>query len=105
MIETIGDNARFINNNPKSEELFEKVSQLASNYTDKAEQYSEEFMSEISSQISLLNQKIDGLKANIDYLNSNSSLQSHLEQLSQIREQPVNPNPIVDEKEINELRI
>ncbi|MEC7596462.1 MAG: ABC transporter permease subunit [Pseudomonadota bacterium] len=87
LIETIGDNARFINNNPKSEELSEKVSQLASNYTDKAEQYSEEFMSEMGSQISLLNQKIDGLKANIDYLNSNSSLQSHLEQLSQIREQ------------------
>jgi len=46
LIETIGDNARFINNNPKSEELSEKVSQLASNYTDKAEQYSEEFMSD-----------------------------------------------------------
>jgi len=87
LIETIGDNARFINNNPKSEELSEKVSQLASNYTDKAEQYSAEFMSEMGSQISLLNQKIDGLKANIDYLNSNSSLQSHVEQLSQIREQ------------------
>jgi len=41
----------------------------------------------MGSQISLLNQKVNGLKANIDYLNSNSSLQSHLEQLSQIREQ------------------
>ena len=31
--------------------------------------------------------QINGLKANLDFINSNSSLQSHLEQLSQIREQ------------------
>jgi len=87
MIESFSDNARFINNNPKSEALSEKVSQLASSYTDKAEKYSDAFMSEMGAQISLINQKINGLKANIDYLNSNSSLQSHLEQLSEIREQ------------------
>ena len=87
MIESFSDNARFINNNPKSEALSEKVSQLASSYTDKADQYSDAFMSEMGAQISLINQKINGLKANIDYLNSNSSLQSHLEQLSEIREQ------------------
>ncbi|MBT7150667.1 MAG: hypothetical protein HN892_07150, partial [Thiotrichales bacterium] len=87
LIENIGENARFMNNNPKSDELSENVRQIASIYSDKAEQFTEEFMSEMGSQISLLNQKINGLKANIDYLNSNSSLQSHLEQLSQIREQ------------------
>ena len=87
MIESFSDNARFINNNPKSEALSEKVSQLASSYTDRAEKYSDAFMSEMGAQISLINQKINGLKANIDYLNSNSALQSHLEQLSEIREQ------------------
>jgi len=87
LIESIADNARHINNNPKSEELSEKVTQLASSYADKAEQYSEEFMSKMGSEISHINQEINGLKANIDYLNSNSSLQSHLEQLSEIREQ------------------
>ena len=87
LIENIGENARFMNNNPKSDEISENVRQIASIYSDKAEQFTEEFMSEMGSQISLLNQKINGLKANIDYLNSNSSLQSHLEQLSQIREQ------------------
>ncbi len=87
MIESFSDNARFINNNPKSEALSEKVSQLASSYTDMAEKYSDAFMSEMGAQISLINQKINGLKANIDYLNSNSALQSHLEQLSEIREQ------------------
>ena len=87
LIETIGDNARFINNNSKSDEISEKVGQLSSNYSDKADQFTDEFMAEMGSQISLLNQKINGLKANLDYINSNSSLQSHLEQLSEIREQ------------------
>ena len=87
LIETIGDNARFINNNSKSDEISEKVGQLSSKYSDKADQFTDEFMAEMGSQISLLNQKINGLKANLDYINSNSSLQSHLEQLSQIREQ------------------
>ena len=44
-------------------------------------------MSEMGSQISLLNDGINSLRANIDYLNSNSSVQSHLERLSEIREQ------------------
>ncbi len=87
LIETIGDNARFINNNSKSDEIAEKVGQLSSNYSEKADQFTDDFMAEMGSQISLLNQKINGLKANLDYINSNSSLQSHLEQLSQIREQ------------------
>lgn len=87
LIETIGDNARFINNNSKSDEISEKVGQLSSKYSDKADQFTDEFMAEMGSQISLLNQKINGLKANLDYINSNSLLQSHLEQLSQIREQ------------------
>tara|TARA_B100000497_G_scaffold50814_1_gene58565 strand:- start:586 stop:2754 length:2169 start_codon:yes stop_codon:yes gene_type:complete len=87
LIETIGDNARFINNNSKSDDLAEKVGQLSSDYSDKAEQFTGEFMSDIGSQISLLNQKINSLKENLNYIESNSSLQSHLEQLSQIREQ------------------
>jgi len=87
LIETIGDNARFINNNSKSDEIAEKVGQLSSNYSEKADQFTDDFMAEMGSQISLLNQKINGLKANLDYINSNSTLQSHLEQLSQIREQ------------------
>ena len=44
-------------------------------------------MNEMGSQIALLNDGINSLRANIDYLNSNSSVQSHLERLSEIREQ------------------
>mgnify|MGYP003311912408 CR=1 FL=1 len=55
-----------INNNSKSDEISEKVGQLSSNYSDKADQFTDEFMAEMGSQISLLNQKINGLKANLD---------------------------------------
>ena len=58
LIENIGENARFMNNNPKSDEISENVRHIASIYSDKAEQFIEEFMSEMGSQISLLNQKI-----------------------------------------------
>ena len=44
-------------------------------------------MSDMGSQIALLNQKISGLIGNIDSISSNSALQFHIEQLSQIREQ------------------
>ena len=44
-------------------------------------------MSGIGSEISLLNEGINSLKANIDYLNSQSSVQAHVERLAEIREQ------------------
>ena len=87
LLKTIDENIRYFNNNPKSQELADKVENLSRNFSDKAEQYNGAFLNEMGSQIRLLNEKINTLKANIDYLNSNSSLQSHLDQLSQIREQ------------------
>ena len=87
LFKAISENARYINNNPKAQELLAKVEELSSTYSDKAEQYTDSFMSEMGSQIALLNQKITGLKGNIDFLSSNSSIQTHLDQLSQIREQ------------------
>ena len=65
----------------------DRVDSLSSSYSDKATQYTDSFMSEMGSQIALLNQKISGLMGNIESLTSNSILQNHLEQLSQIREQ------------------
>jgi ABC-type proline/glycine betaine transport system permease subunit len=87
LLKTIDENIRYFNNNPKSQELADKVENLSRNFSDKAEQYNGAFLNEMGSQIRLLNEKINTLKANIDYLSSNSSLQSHLDQLSQIREQ------------------
>ena len=86
-MKAIDENARYINNSTKASDLVEKVEELATAYTDKAEQYSDAFMSDMGSQIALLNQKISGLIGNIDSISSNSALQFHIEQLSQIREQ------------------
>ena len=83
----IEENARYVSNSSESLTLTENIQKLTSNYSDKAEQYSDAFMSEMGSQISLLNDGINSLRANIDYLSSNSSVQSHLERLSEIREQ------------------
>ena len=80
-------NTRYISNSAESGKLTESIQSLASNYADKAEQYSEAFMSGIGSEISLLNEGINSLKANIDYLNSQSSVQAHVERLAEIREQ------------------
>ena len=87
LFKAIDENARYINNSSKASDLVEKVEELATAYTDKAEQYSDAFMSDMGSQIALLNQKISGLIGNIDSISSNSALQFHIEQLSQIREQ------------------
>ena len=87
LLKAISENAQYINNNPKAQEILTKVKELSSSYSDKADQYTDSFMSEMGSQIALLNQKITGLKENIDFLSSNSTIQNHLEQLSQIREQ------------------
>jgi len=87
LFKDIEENSRYVSNNSESGSLTEDIQNLASNYSDKAEQYTDAFMSEVGSQISLLNDGINSLRANIDYLNSNSSVQSHLERLSEIREQ------------------
>ena len=87
LFKDIEENSRYVSNNSESASLTENIQNLASNYSDKAEQYTDSFMSEVGSQISLLNDGINSLRANIEYLNSNSSVQSHLERLSEIREQ------------------
>ncbi len=87
LFQEIEENTRYVSNSSEASTLTENVQKLSSNYADKAEQYSDAFMSEMGSQIALLNDGIDSLRANIDYLNSNSSVQSHLERLSEIREQ------------------
>ena len=87
LFQEIEENTRYVSNSSEASTLTENVQKLASNYADKAEQYSDAFMNEMGFQIALLNDGINSLRANIDYLNSNSSVQSHLERLSEIREQ------------------
>jgi len=87
LFKTIDENIRYLNNSAESQGIADKVQELSKGFADKAEQYNDAFLSEMGSQIALLNEKIYTLKANIDYLSSNSNLQLHLDQLSQIREQ------------------
>jgi len=87
LFKEIEGNTRFVSNNPESATLTENIQSLASSYSDKAEQYSDAFMNEMGAQISLLNENINALRSNIDYLTSHSEVQSHLERLSEIREQ------------------
>ena len=87
LFKEIEGNTRFVSNNSESTTLTENIQNLANSYSDKAEQYSDAFMNEMGAQISLLNENINALRSNIDYLTSHSEVQSHLERLSEIREQ------------------
>jgi len=85
LLKDIGENSRYINSNDNASELVNKVELLAQQYTDKADTYSSSFMSDISSQVGSIHDKIHGLVGQVDSLNSNIEVQSHIEQISQIR--------------------
>ena len=85
LLKDIGENSRYINSNDNASELVNKVELLAQQYTDKADTYSSSFMSDISSQVGSIHEKIRGLIGQVDSLDSNIEVQSHIEQISQIR--------------------
>ena len=85
LLKDIGENSRYINSNDNASELVNKVELLAQQYTDKADTYSSSFMSDISSQVGSIHEKIRGLIGQVDSLSSNIEVQSHIEQISQIR--------------------
>jgi glycine betaine/proline transport system permease protein len=85
LLKDIGENSRYINSNDNASELVNKVELLAQQYTDKADTYSSSFMSDISSQIGSIHEKIRGLIGQVDSLSSNIEVQLHVEQISQIR--------------------
>ena len=87
LLEDIGENSRYLNSNDNASELVNKVELLAQQYADKTDTYSSSFMNDIDSQIGFINDKIRGLMSQVDSLNSNIEVQSHIEQISQIRDQ------------------
>ena len=87
LLEEIGENSRYLNSNDNASELVNKVELLAQQYADKTDTYSSSFMSDISSQVGFIHDKIRGLMGQVDSLNSNIEVQSHIEQISQIRDQ------------------
>ena len=87
LLEDIGENSRYLNSNDNASELVNKVELLAQQYADKTDTYNPSFMSDIASQVGFIHDKIRGLMGQVDSLNSNIEVQSHIEQISQIRDQ------------------
>ena len=87
LLKDIEENSRYLISNDNASELVNKVELLAQQYSDKADTYSPSFMSDIGSQIGSIDEKIRGLIGQVDYLNSNIEVQSHIEQISQTRDQ------------------
>ena len=87
LLKDIEENSRYLISNDNANEFVNKVELLAQQYSDKADTYSPSFMSDIGSQIGSIDEKIRGLIGQVDYLNSNIEVQSHIEQISQTRDQ------------------
>ena len=87
LVEDIGENSRYLNSNDNASELVNKVELLAQQYADKTDTYNPSFISDIASQVGFIHDKIRGLMGQVDSLNSNIEVQSHIEQISQIRDQ------------------
>ncbi len=84
-LKDIGENSRYLNSNDNASELVNKVELLAQQYTDKAETYSSSFINDVGIQVGSIHEKIRGLIGQVDSLSSNIEVQSHIEQISQIR--------------------
>jgi glycine betaine/proline transport system permease protein len=85
LLKDIGENSRYLNSNNNASELVNKVELLAQQYTDKADTYSSSFINDVGSQVGSMHEKIRGLIGQVDSLSSNIEVQSHIEQISQIR--------------------
>ena len=87
LLKDIEENSRYLISNDSASEFVNNIELLAQQYSDKADTYSPSFMSDIGSQIGSIDEKIRGLIGQVDYLNSNIEVQSHIEQISQTRDQ------------------
>ena len=87
LLKDIEENSRYLISNDNASEFVNNIELLAQQYSDKADTYSPSFMSDIGSQIGSIDEKIRGLIGQVDYLNSNIEIQSHIEQISQTRDQ------------------
>ena len=87
LLKDIEENSRYLISNDNASEFVNNIELLAQQYADKADTYSPSFMSDIGSQVGSIDEKIRGLIDQVDYLNSNIEIQSHIEQISQTRDQ------------------
>ena len=85
-LKDISENVRYLNSDFKASQFIKDVEVLTQKYSEKSEIYSPSFFNDVEFQVKLLNDQIAGLYNNVASLNSSYEVETHLQQLSQIRE-------------------
>ena len=85
-LKDISENVRYLNSDVKASQFIKDVEVLTQKYSEKSEIYSPSFFNDVEFQVKLLSDQIAGLYNNVDSLNSSYEVETHLQQLSQIRE-------------------
>ncbi len=85
-LKDISENVRYLNSDFKASQFIKDVEVLTQKYGEKSEIYSPSFFNDVEFQVKLLSDQIAGLYNNVDSLNSSYEVDTHLQQLSQIRE-------------------
>ena len=86
LLTEVAENANYLNTHENAEELLKSINEIVLVYDDKADSFAPIFLNDISSQVSLINQKIEMLRMNIDGLNTKYEVDNHLQQLSDLRD-------------------
>ena len=86
LLTEVAENANYLNTHENSEELLKSINEVVQVYDDKADSFAPIFLNDISSQVSLINQKIEMLRINIDGLSTKYAVDNHLQQLSDLRD-------------------
>ena len=86
LLTEVAENANYLNTHENAEELLKSINEVVQVYDDKADSFAPIFLNDISSQVSLINQKIEMLRMNIDGLNTKYEVDNHLQQLSDLRD-------------------
>ena len=86
LLAEVAENANYLKTHENADELLESINEVVQVYDDKADSFAPIFLNDISSQVSLINQKIEMLRMNIDGLNTKYAVDNHLQQLSDLRD-------------------
>ena len=86
LLTEVAENANYLNTHENADELLKSINEVVQVYDDKADSFASIFLNDISSQVSLINQKIEMLRMNIDGLNTKYAVDNHLQQLSDLRD-------------------
>ena len=86
LLTEVAENANYLKTHENADELLKSINEVVQVYDDKADSFASIFLNDISSQVSLINQKIEMLRMNIDGLNTKYAVDNHLQQLSDLRD-------------------